>query len=114
MEVLCAGIAGYLLLGLIWAYAYMIIAGQDPESFSFNSGSLASDTMSQSSASYFSFMTLTTTGYGDITPVSHMARTLAVMESVTGTFYVTILIARLVAMYSSQNKTREDDLASDS
>lgn len=112
MEVLCAGIAGYLLLGLIWAYAFMIIGGQSPDAFIFSNTRDANPAMDQSSASYFSFMTLTTTGYGDITPVSNMARMLAVMESVTGTFYVTVLIARLVAMYSRQTG-RPDESGSD-
>jgi hypothetical protein len=51
-------------------------------------------------AFYFSFSTLTTVGFGDITPMSKIARTLAVMEAVTGTLYLAILISRLVGMYS--------------
>ena len=52
-------------------------------------------------AFYFSFSTLTTVGFGDITPLSKVARTLAVMEAaVTGTLYLAILISRLVGMYS--------------
>jgi voltage-gated potassium channel len=53
-------------------------------------------------AFYFSFATLTTVGYGDIAPVSSVARMLAVMEAVTGLFYVAVLISRLVALYSTQ------------
>jgi ion channel len=58
-------------------------------------------------AFYFSFVTLSTAGYGDIVPVSRMARMLAVMESVTGLFYVAILIARLVTMYSSNVSAKD-------
>lgn len=50
---------------------------------------------------YFSFMTLSTVGYGDITPVSKIARWLAAMEAMTGLLYVAVLIARLVSLYSS-------------
>ena len=50
---------------------------------------------------YFSFITLTTVGYGDITPVSRAARWLAVMEAMTGSLYVAVLIARLVSLYSN-------------
>ena len=50
---------------------------------------------------YFSFITLTTVGYGDITPISNVARTLAMLESMTGTLFVAVLIARLVSLYSS-------------
>ena len=50
---------------------------------------------------YFSFITLRTVGYGDITPASRIARRLAAMEAMTGLLYVAILIARLVSLYSS-------------
>ena len=49
---------------------------------------------------YFSFITLSTVGYGDIIPVSQMARMLAIVEAMFGTFYVALLIARLVSLYS--------------
>jgi hypothetical protein len=51
-------------------------------------------------ALYFSFVTLTTVGYGDIIPVSNAARMLAVTEAATGLFFVAVLIARLVSHYS--------------
>ena len=54
---------------------------------------------------YFSFITLSTVGYGDITPVSKVARMLAAMEAMTGLFYVAILIARLVSLYSAPGST---------
>ena len=57
-------------------------------------------TLSQADAFYFSLCTLTTAGYGDVTPLTHQARILAVMESVTGVLYVGVLIARLVSLYS--------------
>ena len=50
---------------------------------------------------YFSFVTLSTVGYGDITPVSRIARMLAAMEAMTGLLYVAVLIARLVSLYST-------------
>ena len=56
-------------------------------------------------AFYFSFSTLTTLGFGDITPVSRVARTLAIMETVTGTLYLAILISRLVGRYSSATQS---------
>jgi hypothetical protein len=51
-------------------------------------------------AFYFSFITLSTVGYGDITPLSRIARWLAAMEAMTGLLYVAVLIARLVSLYS--------------
>ena len=50
---------------------------------------------------YFSFITLTTVGYGDIAPVAKVARMLAVMEAITGVLYMAVLISRLVGAYSS-------------
>jgi hypothetical protein len=54
-------------------------------------------------AYYFSFITLSTVGYGDITPLSRGARTLAMMEAMVGTLYMAVLISRLVALYSAQS-----------
>ena len=59
------------------------------------------NTLGGFNAFYFSFMTLCTVGYGDITPVSRPARMLAVTEAVVGLFYVAVLISRLVAVYST-------------
>ncbi len=99
-EVLCAAIAGYLLLGLLWAFAYMILARVVPGSFLVNGTATTAQTLDQLGFFYFSFVTLTTTGYGDFIPVSQSARMLAVLEAMTGTFYVAVLISRLVALYS--------------
>ena len=59
--------------------------------------------MNDFNALYFSFTTLSTIGYGDIIPVSGVARMLAMVEAVFGMFYVTLLIARLVSLYSSKS-----------
>jgi hypothetical protein len=101
-EVLCAGISGYLILGLLWVLAYMLVARAMPDSFTLTAGPAEHRTMDGFTAFYFSFATLTTVGYGDIAPVSNVARMLAVMEAVTGLFYVAVLISRLVALYSTQ------------
>ncbi|MEI6535816.1 MAG: potassium channel family protein [Verrucomicrobiaceae bacterium] len=108
-EVLCAAISTYLMLGLFWTLAYSLVGQISPAAFSFSSGPEASHTMNGFNAFYFSFATLSTVGYGDIAPVSKVARMLAVMEAIFGMFYVTMLIARLVAMYSP--KGRESSLS---
>ena len=101
-EVLCAGVAVYLLLGIIWMFAYILVAQVHPGSFSYNVGPPPAHSLASFDAFYFSFITLSTVGYGDITPVSHVARTLAMTEAMTGTLYMAVLISRLVALYSSQ------------
>ncbi len=108
-EVLCAGVAGYLLLGIIWMFAYILVARLQPigdpqkiAAFSYNVGPPATHFVHSFDAFYFSFITLSTVGYGDITPMSHVARTLAMTEAMTGTLYIAVLISRLVALYTSQ------------
>jgi hypothetical protein len=101
-EVLCAGISGYLLLGIFWMSAYRLVSLLNPAAFSFNIGTSSAHPLAQFEAYYFSFITLSTVGYGDITPLSNGARTLAMMEAMTGTLYMAVLISRLVALYSSQ------------
>ena len=108
-EVLCASIAAYFSFGLIWALAYHLIASLNPAAFAINVSQLPSQSMNGFASFYFSFTTLTTLGYGDIIPVSKGARMLAALEAMTGTLYVAILIARLVALYSSPNSPDKSD-----
>jgi len=100
-EVLSAGIVVYLMLGILWAQAYMLLAQLTPDTFHFPLGEHSERHMGGFNAFYFSFSTLTTVGFGDITPMSKIARTLAVMEAVTGTLYLAILISRLVGRFSA-------------
>ena len=86
----------YLLLGLIWAEAYTLAAHLNPGSFA---GTLPEEQNALSShLTYFSFVTLTTVGYGDILPASLATRALANFEGLLGTLFPAILIARLVSM----------------
>jgi Ion channel len=103
VEVLCASIAAYLMLGLMWAMAYWLVDQMTPGgAFSFNTNA-GPRSMKGFTGFYFSFITLSTVGYGDITPVSRTARWLAAMEAMTGLLYVAVLIARLVSLYSRPN-----------
>ena len=100
MEVLCASIAVYLMLGLVWTVAYWFVDQVTPGgAFSFNT-ERGVHSMNGFTGFYFSFITLSTVGYGDITPVLRVARWLAAMEAMTGLLYVAVLIARLVSLYS--------------
>jgi hypothetical protein len=95
-EVMSAGVAVYLILGLLWALAYSLTNQLQPNSFIVNSGQTSFDGFA---SLYFSFITLATMGYGDIVPVSVPARMLSMVEGITGIFYTTMLLARLVAIY---------------
>ena len=98
MEVLCASISAYLLLGLLWTFAYWLIAELVPNAFAFNG---TDKSLGGFNGFYFSFITMCTVGYGDITPVAKVARMLAAMEAMTGLLYVAVLIARLVAIQAT-------------
>jgi voltage-gated potassium channel len=99
-EVLCAAVAGYLLSGFAWSLAYALLGRLDPNSFVFTLAPQSGQSMNGFTGLYFSFITLSTVGYGDIIPVSEVARMLAIVEAMFGTFYMTLLIARLVSLYS--------------
>ena len=92
------------MLGMLWAFAYILVDRLVPNSFIFTVGPVSSHSMNDFNALYFSFATLSTLEYGDIAPLSGGARMLAMVEAVFGMFYVTLLIARLVALYSSRSR----------
>jgi len=90
----------YLLLGIAWAAAYEIVAIYVANAF------VGGDIHARGPARwmYFSFVTLTTVGYGDITPVAPAARSLAVIEALLGQLYPAIILARLVSLVSLHRK----------
>jgi Ion channel len=89
----------YLLLGGMWAFFYFIIALNIPHSFNWPEGMAVGDLQAvQQTLTYFSFITLTTTGYGDVTPAIPLTRTLAMFEALTGQLYLVITLARLVSL----------------
>jgi hypothetical protein len=94
-------VAAYLMLAVFWAFVYEFVALVVPDSFSFTVTSDAGRSMSGFLALYFSLGTLTTVDYGDIIPVSNVARMLCMLQAVAGVFYLAILISRLVSLYSS-------------
>ena len=90
-------IAAYLLLGLGWAHAYAIVSRMHPQAFT----SSGQQPLTPAGWTYFSFVTLTTVGYGDIVPNAPVARMLAMGEALTGQLYLAVLVARLVALQVS-------------
>jgi len=100
-EMIYGAIAGYLLLGVIWAMLYTVTETLQPGSFTLTA---TGDTRPWDDLLYYSFVTLTTLGYGDVLPLSSRARSLAVLEAVTGVFYVAVLVARLVSLHILHGK----------
>lgn len=100
---LYAAVSGYLLLGLAWAAMYSVVDDIDPAAFRSTQQSVTSVVESPendpANVFYFSFVTLSTLGYGDIVPVSSSAKLLAIFEVVLGQIYLTILVARLVGLH---------------
>jgi hypothetical protein len=100
-------IAIYLLLGALWAFMYQVVALNLPQAFRLPEGLVASDPDTlRRELTYFSFVTLTTTGYGDITPVHPVARTLAMLEALVGQLYPAIVLAWLVSLAIMHQKEK--------
>jgi len=93
-DVIYCAISTYFMIGIMWAGVYMITEGISPGSFSgiFETADLM----------YFSFVTLTTVGFGDITPQSILGKRLAVFEAAMGGIYLAVIIALIVGRYISR------------
>jgi hypothetical protein len=104
----------YLLLGLVWMLIYALIAILHPDGFR-----LPGDLVDQLGEGgeftflFFSFVTLTTLGYGDITPLTPAGQTAAWLEAATGQLYLTILVARLVALHIAHSGLQRGGARSD-
>jgi voltage-gated potassium channel len=102
-ETISMSISVYLLLGLTWGIFFIVLFDFRPHAFSFGGASPPSEQLVSPVLIYFSLTTLATVGYGDITPVTLLARYAAVTEGIAGQFYLAILVARLVGMQMSQS-----------
>lgn len=104
-DTLYGSVCVYLLMGVAWAIVYGLVELRVPGSFVQNNQTLVIDVGAEAGVSnrliYFSMVTMTTLGYGDITPVRTLAQRLAVLEAMTGQLYVAITVARLVALQVS-------------
>lgn len=89
-EIIVGGICIYLLMGILWAISFGLLIELDGDALAYEG---------LSSLYYFSFTTLTTLGYGDITPRSDFARVLTTMEAVIGQLYLAVFVARLVGLH---------------
>ena len=93
--------AAYLMIGVFWAYAYAIVGYFFPQSYMVvgQPGSLV-----YADALYLSITVLTSTGFGDISPLTRQARGICMVEQITGALFVAILIARLAGVYPPRER----------
>lgn len=96
----------YLLLGLVWAVLYLMLVAMDPSAFS----GIEAATWQQgfSRIAYYSFVTLTTLGYGDILPTNHVSEFFVYMEAIIGVFYMAIIVSSLISLHLSAIQKRKD------
>lgn len=101
-ETLYGSIAAYIMLGLTWGGVYFLLETVRPAAF--QSTIKAGVNAPWPDFMFFSFVTLTTVGYGDMVPSSALAKSLVMLEAVTGVMYPAIMIARLVALYGASKR----------
>jgi hypothetical protein len=96
-EVILAATALYLILGSAFAALYGLIFWIDPNAFT----SVTGDAVGWQQLLYYSYVTLTTLGYGDVLPVGHVAQSVAAFQAIVGTLYTVLLLSRLVGLHAA-------------
>jgi len=99
IDIIRGAICAYFLIGMMWACVYSVLEMLQPGSFELSQGSGAGI----GHFIYYSFVTQTTLGYGDIVPLSGPARSLSLVEATIGQFYIAVIIARVLGSYISQS-----------
>ena len=100
-HIISSAISIYVLVGIFWYLLFMFLLMIDPDSFyirNFNPEMVSIDMI------YFSFTTLTTLGYGDITPVSYTAKMWSITEAMMGVMFLAVMISRVVSLFGSKKK----------
>jgi hypothetical protein len=104
VEVITSAVSAYFLIGLMWASVFSLLEILQPGSFLLTS---QNQVRNVDQLFYYSFVTLTTIGYGDITALTSPAGSLSVLEAMMGQIYLAVLVARLVGMYIFQSAETE-------
>ena len=100
-HIISSAISIYVLVGIFWYLLFMFLLLIDPDSFdirNFNPEMVSIDMI------YFSFTTLTTLGYGDITPLSYTAKMWSITEAMMGVMFLAVMISRVVSLFGSKKK----------
>jgi len=106
-NVINAAVVVYLLMAMMWALLYTLLEILAPGSFTLTESGPQENALH---FFYYSFVTITTLGYGDITPASEIARSIAVVEAVIGQIYLVVLVARLVGIHIAQTVSKEKEV----
>jgi len=106
MNRIAGAISVYMLIGLIWASLYFALSLIEPKAFE-GVAELTDYNLSLTNTAYldllyFSYVTLSTLGYGDVTPVSRAAQSLAYLEAICGVMYVAVLISAMIGSYGNK------------
>jgi hypothetical protein len=109
-EKIFGALCAYVFIGLLFALIFAHLEYRDPGSFYISNDLLAERAANESSQlnifTYFSFVTMTTLGYGDITPISEHARTLAWLEALIGQLYLAVMVAGFVAVHFGEHEEK--------
>jgi ion channel len=97
-------ISVYLLIGIFFGMIYQIMLVFDPNAFHFNPTNFKNPTPTDGDFFYYSLITLSTVGYGDVSPVAPIARSVSMIEAILGVMYVATMIARFVASHKNSDK----------
>jgi len=106
MDTISGALAAYFLIGLTWGVAYGVVEAVNPGSFAISTALGEAEATQPASGAlliYFSLVTLSSVGYGDISPVSAAARGLSSIEGLSGQLFLAVLIARLVGIHSARS-----------
>ena len=114
VDEITGAVSAYILIGLFFTMLFLWLELLQPGSFDIRNQVNPNKLVDYSDYVLFSFATLTTLGYGDITPLTHLAQVLAVLESMIGVLYVAVLVGGLVGMLISEHlakKHQQDEAA---
>lgn len=99
VDKICGAISAYLLMGLAWSSIYTLFYHLDPTSFVVSEKLLSPESINSTWTMYFSFTTLTTLGFGDITPQTPLVQSYTIMEAACGQIFLAVIVARLIALH---------------
>ncbi len=103
-NVISASIVVYLLIAIMWTFIYSVLESIHPGSFAIGNSQIE---VGRRLYIYYSFVTITTLGYGDITPITDLANSFSFLEAVIGQIYLVVLVARLVGIHIAQSMDRK-------